>query len=253
MKNNVKLLPTTIIVTLIAAGAAYLFFMPKNQPNPVPKTGDQVKIGDQIKPIDQIKTIDEAYCNQYVPDACPDGCVVCPPCEVCSSIKCRLEVSCSAIGFDKNWYQQTKPPSDGNKTNDTGSTNNSGNIVGNDRDEHGCIGSAGYSWCEEKQKCLRVWEEPCVDKNAAVCARENCHGLDIKCGPNPAEICTMMYQLGDKCLQYAKCEIVSGQCQQITDPQFDACKACVQKCETDFATDQINLFNCESACPPSNK
>ncbi len=34
-------------------------------------------------------------------------------------------------------------------------------IVGGDRDIHGCIGSAGYSWCEPKQKCLRIWEEPC--------------------------------------------------------------------------------------------
>ena len=34
-------------------------------------------------------------------------------------------------------------------------------VVGGDRDEHGCIGSAGYSWCEAKQKCLRVWEEDC--------------------------------------------------------------------------------------------
>ena len=34
-------------------------------------------------------------------------------------------------------------------------------IVGGDRDEHGCIGSAGYTWCEAKQKCLREWEEPC--------------------------------------------------------------------------------------------
>ena len=34
-------------------------------------------------------------------------------------------------------------------------------IVGGDRDEHGCIGSAGYSWCEIKQKCLRIWEEEC--------------------------------------------------------------------------------------------
>ncbi len=34
-------------------------------------------------------------------------------------------------------------------------------IVGNDRDEHGCIGSAGYVWCEEKQKCLRTWKEAC--------------------------------------------------------------------------------------------
>lgn len=36
-----------------------------------------------------------------------------------------------------------------------------GVMPGSDRDEHGCIGSAGYSWCEVKQKCLRIWEEPC--------------------------------------------------------------------------------------------
>lgn len=35
------------------------------------------------------------------------------------------------------------------------------NIVGNDKDVHGCIGSAGYSWCQIKNKCLRVWEEKC--------------------------------------------------------------------------------------------
>ncbi|MFH0832784.1 MAG: hypothetical protein V1900_03640 [Candidatus Aenigmatarchaeota archaeon] len=35
-------------------------------------------------------------------------------------------------------------------------------IVGGDKDEHGCIGSAGYSWCEAKKKCLRSWEEKCT-------------------------------------------------------------------------------------------
>jgi hypothetical protein len=34
-------------------------------------------------------------------------------------------------------------------------------LVGGDRDSHGCIGSAGYTWCEEKQICLRTWEEVC--------------------------------------------------------------------------------------------
>jgi hypothetical protein len=34
-------------------------------------------------------------------------------------------------------------------------------IIGGDKDEHGCLGPAGYSWCEVKNKCLRVWEEPC--------------------------------------------------------------------------------------------
>lgn len=34
-------------------------------------------------------------------------------------------------------------------------------LVGNDEDKYGCKGSAGYTWCEVKQKCLRLWEEPC--------------------------------------------------------------------------------------------
>jgi hypothetical protein len=34
-------------------------------------------------------------------------------------------------------------------------------IVGGDKDSHGCIPSAGYTWCEAKQKCLRSWEEKC--------------------------------------------------------------------------------------------
>ncbi len=36
-------------------------------------------------------------------------------------------------------------------------------LVGDDMDEHGCIGSAGYTWCESKQKCLRTWEEDCPE------------------------------------------------------------------------------------------
>jgi hypothetical protein len=35
-------------------------------------------------------------------------------------------------------------------------------MPGSDRDPHGCIGSAGYTWCESKRKCLRTWEEPCM-------------------------------------------------------------------------------------------
>ncbi|MCX8175417.1 MAG: hypothetical protein N3E51_04385 [Candidatus Micrarchaeota archaeon] len=34
--------------------------------------------------------------------------------------------------------------------------------VGADRDSHGCIGSAGYVWCEEENKCYRPWEESCT-------------------------------------------------------------------------------------------
>jgi hypothetical protein len=54
--------------------------------------------------------------------------------------------------------------------------NNSGQIVGNDSDSHGCKGSAGYSWCETKQKCLRIWEEGCLNESDAreIAANSSC-------------------------------------------------------------------------------
>ncbi len=30
--------------------------------------------------------------------------------------------------------------------------------VGSDRDPHGCIPSAGYSWCSSTKQCERPWE-----------------------------------------------------------------------------------------------
>ncbi len=35
------------------------------------------------------------------------------------------------------------------------------NLIGGQKDEHGCLIAAGYSWCQAKQKCLRIWEEEC--------------------------------------------------------------------------------------------
>lgn len=58
------------------------------------------------------------------------------------------------------WSPQAENGVEGNDVNQP-------NIVGNDRDAHGCIGSAGYSWCELKQKCLRVWEEKCEEGSQA--------------------------------------------------------------------------------------
>ena len=33
-----------------------------------------------------------------------------------------------------------------------------GKLVGSDRDEHGCIGSAGYTWSYALHDCVRLWE-----------------------------------------------------------------------------------------------
>ncbi|MFA6525079.1 MAG: hypothetical protein WCT33_02275 [Patescibacteria group bacterium] len=80
------------------------------------------------------------------------------------------------------------------------------------------------------------------------CALETCHGLNIKCGANPPEACTMMYAIGDKCLQYAECGIQNGECQPIQNSQFTQCASCVQNCIDTFADDNIGLFECESNC-----
>lgn len=80
------------------------------------------------------------------------------------------------------------------------------------------------------------------------CGLETCHGLDVICGPNPAMVCTMMYGIGDKCLQYAKCGVQNGICEQIQNPQFTQCKSCVQKCLETSNDYNVELFDCESRC-----
>jgi len=37
-------------------------------------------------------------------------------------------------------------------------SNEEGSVVGEVRDENGCLGSAGYTWCEKQNKCVRSWE-----------------------------------------------------------------------------------------------
>jgi hypothetical protein len=54
-----------------------------------------------------------------------------------------------------------------------------GVVVGGDRDSHGCILSAGYTWCEVKNKCLRSWEEGCEVKSVFD-AVYNIDGVDYK-------------------------------------------------------------------------
>lgn len=49
-------------------------------------------------------------------------------------------------------------------------TDSENQIVGGDKDIHGCIGSAGYTWNETKQECVREWEETLKDE----CAQLGC-------------------------------------------------------------------------------
>lgn len=41
-------------------------------------------------------------------------------------------------------------------------------MVGGDKDAHGCIGSAGYSYSETLEKCIRPWELYTIDREQIV-------------------------------------------------------------------------------------
>ncbi len=112
--------------------------------------------------------------------------------------------------------------------------------------------------CQSEQFCAgigidRTWYEKIKSdlngsNNSTVCKRENCHGLDIKCGSNPPDFCTEMYALGDKCLRYAECALVGDDCQVKSNSKFDSCKACVDSCSKEYSDDVIKMFECEGKC-----
>jgi hypothetical protein len=76
--------------------------------------------------------------------------------------------------------------------------------IGGDKDAHGCLIAAGYSWCDAKQKCLRAWEENCTEAGASAAgsASATCPagqwfcGLTAKCIKD-GEICSNGMAGGD--------------------------------------------------------
>jgi hypothetical protein len=80
------------------------------------------------------------------------------------------------------------------------------------------------------------------------CQLETCHGLDVSWGSNHPDVCTAMHQIGDKCLQYAKCGVRNGICGQVENKSFTQCKACVQNCIDKNKDNSEKLFECEGMC-----
>jgi hypothetical protein len=80
------------------------------------------------------------------------------------------------------------------------------------------------------------------------CGLETCHGLDVKCGTKPVQMCTEMYSIGDRCLRYVKCGVVNGACTQIDTSDFNRCKTCVETCTAKYSDNIERQFACESQC-----
>ena len=109
------------------------------------------------------------------------------------------------------------------------------------------IGTRSEGWYSSCDGKLIKWDN-CKETQEEKCGIENCHGLDITCGPNIPDACTEIYMIGDGCRQYAKCEIINGKCQLVQNKKFEDCKSCVEKCSEDFKNDPIKLSQCAYKC-----
>jgi hypothetical protein len=83
---------------------------------------------------------------------------------------------------------------------------------------------------------------------SAPCGLTSCHGLSLACGADAPQVCTMEYRIGDKCRKYAHCSTAGGSCTLVTDPEFAACKACVERCEIGAGPDSLVASSCEEQC-----
>jgi hypothetical protein len=56
-------------------------------------------------------------------------------------------------------------------------------LLGNARDGNDCLISAGYSWCESSNSCIRSWETPCKDHFTSCedCLNQQARGINIAC------------------------------------------------------------------------
>ena len=56
-------------------------------------------------------------------------------------------------------------------------------LVGGARDDHSCLISAGYTWCESSNSCIRQWETPCSDTFVSCdnCLLQQRKGINIAC------------------------------------------------------------------------
>ncbi len=59
-------------------------------------------------------------------------------------------------------------------------------LVGNARDSDNCLISAGYTWCESSENCVRQWETPCSDNfvDCDDCITKQQRGMNIACPEN---------------------------------------------------------------------
>jgi putative hemolysin len=129
--------------------------------------------------------------------------------------------------------------------------------IGGDKDEHGCLIAAGYSWCEAKQKCIRAWEENCTGEVAlANPASVNCINnggkLDIVTAEDGSQsgMCTL--KDGVVCEEWA---YFKGECppqRHICTDEEKKAEACTMEYLPVCGDNGVTYGNACSACASNN-
>lgn len=87
-----------------------------------------------------------------------------------------------------------------------------------------------------------------VTPDLSTCGLTTCHGLDLACGLDAPQVCTMEYRIGDNCRKYARCDTSGGSCMLVRDPKFAVCKTCVEQCQVAAGPDSLAAFSCAEKC-----
>jgi len=102
-------------------------------------------------------------------------------------------------------------------------------LIGGERDEHGCLGPAGYTWDENVNACLRSWELNENQKEAARIAVEHvgyekgltiievavarcigCFVVEIEKGKDRIEVTLYNWEVTETSLTPEQCEALGG-------------------------------------------
>ncbi|MFZ5376131.1 MAG: hypothetical protein ACOZAN_00480 [Patescibacteria group bacterium] len=82
--------------------------------------------------------------------------------------------------------------------------------------------------------------------NIATCGIEQCHGVDVTCGSNVPEACTLEFRIDDTCRSLIRCQQTGTRCELVKDDAFANCQNCVEKCMQLSDADQS--LNCATKC-----
>ena len=120
--------------------------------------------------------------------------------------------------------------------------------VGGERDDNNCLISAGYSWCNDSQSCIRIWETPCQDNfsDCNDCLKRQRNRENIAC-PLNCDTTTVSCKNDEDCGNSYFCRPTTI----FQNMNYDGPKKCVRYSKEEDSCGGYTLPSYESRCHPS--